>query len=356
MAGGSVRYENVTKRYATADALVDFDLDISAGEFMVFLGPSGSGKTTALNVLAGFAEATSGDILIDGKSVSRLPPEERNLGMVFQSYSLFPHMTVFDNIAFPLKLRNFAKADITRKVEQYLDMVRLSDLAGRMPKELSGGQRQRVAFARAVVFEPPVLLMDEPLGALDLKLRQAMQIEMKRYHQQLGCTVVFVTHDQGEALALSDRVAVMGNGRIVQVDTPDRIYDQPTSRYVAEFIGRTNILKLERLGGGAYRIVDLDQTFPAKDRQVSGSGDATALSLRPERLRRSTAAGTGEIRIPACVEETLFLGDIVQYSVLTPTGLRLLFEEHRSTNHAVLSRGEPIVLEFDSRDALPLSD
>lgn len=355
MHGGSVEFRNVTKSYATADALVDFDLKIAAGEFMVFLGPSGSGKTTALNVLAGFTETTSGDILVDGKSVSGLPPEDRNVGMVFQSYSLFPHMNVFENVAFPLKLRKVAKAEIARKVEFYLDMVRLSDLAGRMPKELSGGQRQRVAFARAVVFEPPVLLMDEPLGALDLKLRQAMQLEIKQYHQQLGCTVVFVTHDQGEALSLSDRVAVMGDGRIVQVDTPDRIYDRPINRYVAEFIGRTNILTLEA-HGDTSRIVELDQSIPAALARTDDGHRATAFSIRPERLRRSRGDDAGGIAFSVRIDETLFLGDIVQYSASTPSGTRLMFEEHRSTDNPILGRGETATLAFQQADVLPLAD
>ncbi|MEY8838423.1 ABC transporter ATP-binding protein, partial [Cribrihabitans sp. XS_ASV171] len=217
MAGGEISFRKVCKRYGAVEALADFSLEIGAGEFMTFLGPSGSGKSTALNALAGFSDVTEGDILIDGKSVLDLPPEKRNVGMVFQGYSLFPHMTVAENVAFPLKLRRHGRAEIARKVEEVLGMVQLGDLAGRMPSELSGGQRQRVAFARAVVFEPPVLLMDEPLGALDLKLRQSMQVEIKKYHAQLGCTIVFVTHDQGEALALSDRIAVLSDGRIAQV-------------------------------------------------------------------------------------------------------------------------------------------
>jgi putative spermidine/putrescine transport system ATP-binding protein len=351
MSGESVDFRNLSKRYGPVDALVDFDLDISAGEFMTLLGPSGSGKTTALNILAGFIDTSSGDVLIGGRSVRDLPPEKRNVGMVFQSYSLFPHMTVFDNVAFPLKLRGVSKPEIVRRVERYLGMVRMSDLAGRMPKELSGGQRQRVAFARAVVFEPPVLLMDEPLGALDLKLRQAMQLEIKQYHQQLGCTIVFVTHDQGEALALSDRIAVMGGGRIAQVDTPERIYDEPASRYVAEFIGRTNILTFESRGGPSFYIPEVGQEIRIPE--ASGSQSHSA-SLRPEKLRRVAAAEAGSVTVQARVEETLFLGDIVHYSVSTSTGGRLVFEEHRSNSDPVLKRGNDILLRFNPDDARSL--
>lgn len=351
MSGGSVTFQNLTKRYGATDALVDFDLEIGAGEFVTFLGPSGSGKTTALNILAGFTHATSGEVLVSGKSVLSLPPERRNVGMVFQSYSLFPHLSVFDNIAFPLKLRKVPKAEITSKVERYLDMIQLADYGGRMPKELSGGQRQRVAFARAVVFEPPVLLMDEPLGALDLKLRQTMQLEIKQYHQQIGCTVIFVTHDQGEALALSDRIAVMGKGQIVQVDTPDRIYDRPNSRYVAEFIGRTNILHLVRDASGAVEITELGLKL-----QPGSYPDAGTISIRPEKVRRSSEANLPNIRFKATVIETLFLGDIVQYSVSTENGSRLVFEEHRSNNNPITNRGSVVTVGFDLEDALPLID
>ena len=202
MSVAGLNFRQITKRYGSVVALDQFSLDVAPGEFMTFLGPSGSGKTTALNILAGFAAATEGDVLIGDRSVVDLPPEKRNVGMVFQSYSLFPHLTVFENVAFPLRLRGASRDTIANKVGAVLDMVRLADFGGRMPNELSGGQRQRVAFARAVVFDPPVLLMDEPLGALDLKLREQMQLEIKRFHAEIGCTIIFVTHDQGETLPM----------------------------------------------------------------------------------------------------------------------------------------------------------
>lgn len=344
MAGGEIAFRNVSKRYGPVEALADFSLDVGSGEFMTFLGPSGSGKSTALNALAGFSDVTEGDILIDGKSVRDLPPEKRNVGMVFQGYSLFPHMTVAENVAFPLKLRRYGKPEIKRKVEEALGMVQLDTLAGRMPSELSGGQRQRVAFARAVVFEPPVLLMDEPLGALDLKLRQSMQIEIKKYHAQLGCTIVFVTHDQGEALALSDRIAVLSDGRIAQVDTASRIYDFPKTRYVAEFIGRTNILTLARDAQGQVQIA-----IPEEGR------GAEVVSLRPEKLVRIEKARPDMISSPATVDDVLFLGDLVHYTATLPGGISVKFQEHRGPGADLLRPSQPVRLGFLAEDALPVS-
>ncbi|MCP5368322.1 MAG: ABC transporter ATP-binding protein [Hyphomicrobiales bacterium] len=356
-AGAAVSFRGVTKSYGPVHALADFNLEIEPGEFITLLGPSGSGKTTALNVLAGFTEATAGDVQIGGRSILALPPERRNVGMVFQSYSLFPHMNVFENVAFPLRLRKVRSEEVRRRVEDCLRMVQLSDYAGRMPKELSGGQRQRVAFARAVVFEPPVLLMDEPLGALDLKLREAMQLEIKRYHGQLGCTIVFVTHDQGEALALSDRIAVMGDGRITQVDSPDRIYDAPNSRYVAEFIGRTNLLDFERAGPGRVRFpaLDVEADLPA-DGAGAWNGGCRCASLRPEKLLRLARPAPGTAVFEATVEEFLFLGDIVHYSMRTPTGALLLLQEHRGPDTPAMRRNDRIRLGFSLADARPVAD
>ncbi|GAB5470862.1 MAG: ABC transporter ATP-binding protein [Rhodospirillales bacterium] len=354
MAGAAVSFRGVSKRYGAVDALADFNLEVDPGAFMTFLGPSGSGKTTALNVLAGFVDPTAGDILIDGKSILKLPPERRQLGMVFQSYTLFPHMNVFENVAFPLRLRRWPKAEIASKVAASLEMVRLSGLQDRMPKELSGGQRQRVAFARAVVFEPPVLLMDEPLGALDLKLREAMQLEIKRYHAQLGCTIIFVTHDQGEALALSDRVAVMGEGRIAQVDSPERIYDAPKSRYVAEFIGKTNILTLGAAGAERVTLVEMGRDL-LRGALGGEEPNAAYLSLRPEKIHRVEGETEDSLAFEAKVSELLFLGDIVQYEVTLAGGHSLIFQEHRGPQTPVLKRGDKVRLGFQLSDALALA-
>lgn len=354
--GASVTFEKVSKSYGSVHALADFDLTIEPGEFVTLLGPSGSGKTTALNVLAEFVEETSGDVRIGGRSLLGLPPESRNVGMVFQNYSLFPHMNVYENVAFPLRLRKMSRAEVARRVEETLAMVQLSDYGNRMPKELSGGQRQRIAFARAVVFEPPVLLMDEPLGALDLKLREAMQLEIKRYHSQLGCTIVFVTHDQGEALALSDRVAIMGEGRIAQIDTPDRIYDEPNSKYVADFIGSTNLFGFKRDGLTRLRFPDLGTGIDLPETDHDWGMNCTSVSLRPEKLRRKAKVDDHAVTFNAIIEEYLFLGNIIQYSVQTESGRSLMFQEHRGPNVPILARGEVLTLTFSILDARPVID
>ena len=352
-SGAGIVFDGLTKRYGATAALDDFSLEIHAGEFMTLLGPSGSGKTTALNALAGFVPPDSGRILVGQQSILELPPEQRQLGMVFQSYTLFPHMNVYDNVAFPLRLRKTPASETKRKVEEVLGMVQLSDLAGRMPRELSGGQQQRVAFARAVVFEPPVLLMDEPLSALDLKLRQAMQLEIRQYHAALGCTIIFVTHDQEEALVLSDRVAVMNNGRICQVDTPDRIYDHPNSRYVAEFIGKTNIFQIETGTNGQAHVRETGSAVPAI---AAGSTDARWLSVRPEKISRTQGHTDDAVAFSGTVCEVLFLGNLIQYGVRTPGGTVVLVQEHRASNAAPPAMHDQIDLQFRFSDALAVRD
>ncbi|TMV08318.1 ABC transporter ATP-binding protein [Arenibacterium halophilum] len=352
MSVAGLNFRHITKRYGPVVALDRFSLDVAPGEFMTFLGPSGSGKTTALNILAGFTSATEGDVLIGDRSVVDLPPEKRNVGMVFQSYSLFPHLTVFENVAFPLRLRGASADTIKQKVGSVLDMVKLADFGGRMPNELSGGQRQRVAFARAVVFDPPVLLMDEPLGALDLKLREQMQLEIKRFHAEIGCTIIFVTHDQGEALTLSDRVAVMRDGRIAQVGSPQDIYDRPESQYVAEFIGRTNLFQLRRGQGGTWDIPDLAAA-------VSGIAEANlsqaALSVRPEKIRPVPAgAQADQIAFDAKISDVVFQGDHVQYEAVAQGGKTLIFQDHRGPGSELLPKGLAVRLGFSASDAVPV--
>ncbi|MEO8559150.1 MAG: ABC transporter ATP-binding protein [Rhodospirillales bacterium] len=240
MAG--VKLQNIEKRYGEFVAVRGVSLDIKAGEFVTFLGASGSGKTTCLRMIAGFVRPDGGKVLIDDEDVTHVPPHKRNTGMVFQQYALFPHMTVAQNVAFGLKVRRLPRAEVTRRTGEALALVRLEQFADRYPTQLSGGQKQRVALARAVVIGPRVLLLDEPLAALDLKLREELQGEIKRVQQTLGITTVFVTHDQGEALSMSDRVVVMRDGGILQVDSPARLYRHPNCRYVANFVGRTNLL------------------------------------------------------------------------------------------------------------------
>jgi putative spermidine/putrescine transport system ATP-binding protein len=335
-------------------ALSDFTLDIAHGEFLTLLGPSGSGKTTALNILAGFTDPTEGELLVDGRDVLSMPPERRNVGMVFQSYSLFPHMDVFENVAFPLRLRKVNRAEVRSRVAAVLEMVQLSGYERRRPAELSGGQRQRVAFARAVVFEPAVLLMDEPLGALDQKLREAMQAEIKRYHRQLGCTIVFVTHDQGEALTLSDRIAVMGQARIAQVGTPQQVYDQPATRYVAQFIGKTNTFDLEAAGVRRWRLPQLGLEFTESGLPAPWPAQARSLCLRPERLCRSTSTLTA-LQFSVEVSEVTFLGDHVQYLLRAVQGVEVQMHESRGAYSAPLQRGASLTVSFDPATAVAVT-
>ncbi len=354
--GAAVDFQAVGRSFGKLDVLKDFSLSIGAGEFLTLLGPSGSGKTTALNMIAGFLQPTSGDILIDGKSIASLPPERRNVGMVFQNYSLFPHMSVFDNVAFPLKMRHASASLIKEKVEKALELVHLADYAARMPNQLSGGQRQRVAFARAVVFAPRVLLMDEPLGALDLKLREHMQLEIKRYRDEIGCTMIYVTHDQGEALTLSDRIVVMNNGRIVQIGGPEEIYDKPSNRFSAEFIGENNILTLKPNGrAGHWVIEELRQPFAAQ----AAAAAPQALSIRPEKIARlkvGEASGPDRIAFDATIAEILFFGDVIKYSARLADGALIKFKEHRAAATSVMRIDQGVTLAFAPGDAVLLAD
>ncbi|MCO5159091.1 MAG: ABC transporter ATP-binding protein [Aquamicrobium sp.] len=334
-----VRFQNVTRRFGSVTALDDFSLDIAAGEFITLLGPSGSGKTTALNILAGFDRASAGEVFIGERAVGALPPEKRNVGMVFQSFALFPHMSVFENVAFPLRMRKVPSAEVKVRAEKALEMVQLGGYGARRPAALSGGQRQRVALARAVVAEPPVLLMDESLSALDLKLREDLQEEIRRLHRELGTTVVFVTHDQGEALSLSDRIALMNRGRICQLDAPGALYDRPASRFVADFIGRTNIVPVD--GGHAGAI------------GLAGVGaEVVALSLRPEKLRRT--AGTDAPGFEATVQDIAFRGSTMELRLRAASGLTLRMSEPRAGALAPPALGETIRIGFAPEDATPL--
>jgi putative spermidine/putrescine transport system ATP-binding protein len=337
-----VKFEKVSRHFGDVVALDGFELEIAAGEFVTLLGPSGSGKTTALNILAGFDRATSGEVFIGDRPVGALPPEKRNVGMVFQSFALFPHMSVFDNVAFPLRMRKVAGREIAGRVARALEMVRLGGYGDRRPSALSGGQRQRVALARAVVAEPPVLLMDESLSALDLKLREDLQEEIRRLHRQLGTTVVFVTHDQGEALTLSDRIALMNRGRICQFDTPTALYDRPVSRFVADFVGRTNIVPVDAAGHATALGLSLD------------AASVRAVSLRPEKLRR--ALHPGDLSFAAVVEDVAFHGATVESRLRSPTGFVLRMSETRSGPLPPPSPGETTRVGFAAGDAVALYD
>ncbi len=276
-----IRVGGVTKTYGHFHALDDVDLDVRSGEFLTLLGPSGSGKTTLLMVLAGFSRPDSGSVLFGDREVVRLAPHKRDVGMVFQSYALFPHMDVARNIGFPLRLRGMARAEIDERVERALETVKLGGYGKRRIEQLSGGQRQRVALARAIVFEPRILLMDEPLSALDKQLREHMQVELRQLHDKLGMTTVYVTHDQREALTMSDRIAVIDKGRIMQLDAPRRIYERPACRFVAEFIGESAFLTVHVAGG----VATLDGVPLELDQGLAPDDGDTLLMLRPEKLR-----------------------------------------------------------------------
>jgi len=319
--GAAVRLAGLWKVYGHVVAVRDVNLAIAPGEFVTILGPSGSGKTTTLMAIAGFARATRGEIYIDDRPVAGLPPQKRDLGVVFQNYALFPHMTVAENITFPLHMRRLPRDDISRRLAHALEMVRLSGYDARFPRQLSGGQQQRVALARAVVFEPRVLLMDEPLGALDKKLRERMQLELKHIHDRLGTTVIYVTHDQAEALTMSDRIAVMRDGSIVQVGTPADLYEEPVDAFVADFIGECNFLRGTVAAAHDDGLVELvhvsGRPFRAARRGVIGPGTRTLASVRPEHLAVVTG---GELdprlnRWAGRIAEVIYVGDATKYRV-----------------------------------------
>ncbi|WP_024356046.1 ABC transporter ATP-binding protein [Leucobacter chironomi] len=317
-----ISLSQVTKRYGESTVVDEIDLVIEPGEFMTFLGPSGSGKTTTLNMIAGFTSVTEGHLHIYGKPVAKLPPHKRDIGMVFQNYALFPHKTVAENIAYPLQRRKIGKEQQKQMVADALGMVRMGDYGDRYPSELSGGQQQRVALARALVYEPRVLLMDEPLGALDKKLREWLQGEIKRIHREVGSTFVYVTHDQEEALSMSDRIAVFNNGRIEQVGTSEDLYEAPQTLFVGRFLGESTVL----LGKGV-RDGDRRTAIEVAGHRVVADGQSThedlAILIRPENLRLETAgtpAGEHENSIPVTITDVTYLGASRRYTVRLPDG------------------------------------
>jgi mannopine transport system ATP-binding protein len=325
MKGAAVTVRDVTKAYGAVVAISGVSLDVRAGEFLSLLGPSGSGKTTLLTMIAGFETPNAGTIHLGQRDITHVPPNHREIGMVFQRYALFPHMSVAQNIGFPLRMRRRSKAEIAQKVKAALELVQLEGFGGRMPHQLSGGQQQRVALARALIFEPPVLLMDEPLGALDKKLREQMQIEIKRIQQRLGVTVIYVTHDQEEALTMSDRVAVVSDGEFAQIGTPIELYQQPHTPFVADFIGKMNFLRGEYLGSDDTRtFVRLtDQTKIAGPRSLNGSaallqaGKNVRIAIRPERIALARGGHGGPNAIPGTVEAAIFVGSFQVFLVRT---------------------------------------
>lgn len=310
-----VEFERVQKSYDGETLVVkDLNLSLPKGEFLTMLGPSGSGKTTCLMMLAGFETATHGDIRLKGSSINDIPPHKRGIGMVFQNYALFPHMTIAENLSFPLEVRKMGKSERETKVKRALDMVEMGDFGGRRPAQLSGGQQQRVALARALVFEPELVLMDEPLGALDKQLREKMQFEITRLAHELGITTVYVTHDQTEALTMSDRVAVFDDGRIQQLAPPDELYEAPQNSFVAQFIGENNTLTgvVTKIKGDTCIVrLDSGEEIDAKPVNVANEGDRTTVSIRPERVETNKERLSPDAHtLKAEVLEFIYMGDI----------------------------------------------
>jgi putative spermidine/putrescine transport system ATP-binding protein/mannopine transport system ATP-binding protein len=314
--GKPLSVTRLRKTYGGVTAVDEVSMEIAAGEFVTFLGASGSGKTTTLMMIAGFCEPDSGSIVVGGRDVTRLAPQKRGLGFVFQQYLLFPHMTVWENVAFPLQLRGVPKAELRQRVGETLEMAGLSAMARRRPRELSGGQQQRVALCRALVYRPPVILMDEPLGALDKKLRDQLQTEIKRIQQELGLTVIYVTHDQEEALVLSDRIAVMRDGRIDQFDTPQELFERPRTPFVADFLGAANFLPghlEERPDGDAHILVRLDTGGLLRARpQAAADGSGVRAAVQPGRL---ALCPPGDGFCTGTVETVTYVGTLVRVTV-----------------------------------------
>lgn len=357
LRSGHLGIDDMRKRFGAVDAVAGVSLAVSAGEFVTILGPSGSGKTTLLKLIAGFELADAGRILIDDADVTDLDPAKRNIGMVFQNYALFPHMTVERNVGYPLAMRGLPKAEIAARVAEALAMVALNDFAGRLPKQLSGGQQQRVALARAIVFRPRLLLLDEPFGALDRKLREQMQLEVRRLQRQLGLTTIFITHDQEEALVMSDRIAVMDKGRIQQVGVPHDIYESPANPFIADFIGESNILAGVVEAGGHNVRLRLDNgsvlEVSGRDDLAATAGQRARIMIRPERfvdLGVSTGR-TAANRLEGEVVETVFIGVSDKYTVRTPGGLDLLVRLSSGPSNRRYTLGERILVGFEIGDA-----
>ncbi|MXU65659.1 ABC transporter ATP-binding protein [Oceanomicrobium pacificus] len=350
-----VAFDRVQKSYDGETLVVkDLNLRIGKGEFLTMLGPSGSGKTTCLMMLAGFETATHGDILLDGKPINNIPPHKRGIGMVFQNYALFPHMTVGENLAFPLEVRGLGKSEREEKVMGALDMVQMGEFAGRRPAQLSGGQQQRIALARALVFEPELVLMDEPLGALDKQLREHMQFEIKHLHERLGVTVVYVTHDQSEALTMSDRVAVFDDGRIQQLAPPDVLYEQPENAFVAQFIGENNKLNGTVTARADSTVtVDLPNglTVDALAVNCGDVGAATTLSLRPERVFLDQSAPN---RTTGHVQELIYLGDHIRCRMSVAGNDEFVVKVPNAAGHRHLKVGETTDVSWHTEDCRAL--
>jgi spermidine/putrescine transport system ATP-binding protein len=352
MAGGRIDLVALTKRF-TEVAVDEIDLQVASGEFFSLLGPSGCGKTTTLRLIAGFEQPTSGQILLDGADVSGVPPHRRNVNTVFQSYALFPFLNVFDNVAFGLRNRKLAGPEIATRVGSALELVRLSSFGSRRPGQLSGGQQQRVALARALVLQPSVLLLDEPLGALDAKLRRSLKVELKALQEQVGITFLYVTHDQEEALTMSDRLAVMRDGKIVQIGTPSEVYEEPADTYVADFLGVSNLMEVDIVerGPGARCQARLGESVLTVEHGGQDAPDRSHAVIRPERVKIEEFGSPGPNRVPAMVERLVYLGSATQVFLRLAAGTDLQVVLQNDGTPAGFGQGTP-VHAFLAPDAL----
>ena len=352
-----VRFEKIDKSYDGKELVVkNLNLDIAEGEFLTLLGPSGSGKTTTLMMLAGFENPTSGEIYLDKKPISSITPHKRGIGMVFQNYALFPHMTVYENLAFPLRVRKIQNDEIDNKINKALDMVSLTNFEDRMPNQLSGGQQQRVAVARALVFEPKLVLMDEPLGALDKNLRESMQYELKHIHETLGVTIVYVTHDQGEALTMSNRIAVFNDGHIQQLSSPNELYERPTNSFVARFIGENNIINGTIIESDSRQCkvkTNNGELIHANPVISYNIGDATSMSLRPERVVINPSEEIPN-KFKAKIEEVIYHGDHTRLRVSLLDQSDFILKVPNASNTFSFENGSEVLLGWDSQDCRAL--
>ena len=354
-----VAFEHVQKSYDGQSLVVkDLNLEIGKGEFLTMLGPSGSGKTTCLMMLAGFEQATHGEIRLDGQNINDVPPHKRGIGMVFQNYALFPHMTVGENLSFPLEVRGMGKGEREARVKRALDMVQMAAFINRRPAQLSGGQQQRIALARALVFDPKLVLMDEPLGALDKQLREHMQFEIKELHERLGITVVYVTHDQGEALTMSDRIAVFNDGRIQQLATPSALYEQPENSFVAGFIGENNALPgvIEQLEGSKVLVrLHNGEAINATAVNVRETGQDTTVSIRPERIEfKPEMMPAGAHTVEAVVLDVVYMGDVLRTRLRVAGSEDFVMKCRNTLNQTRLKPGEKIRIGWHPQDARAL--
>lgn len=349
-----LKLDSLRKQYFTAVAVDTVSLEVEKGEFVSLLGPSGCGKTTTLQMIAGFIKPTGGTIFLDDLDLGKVRANKRGLGVVFQSYALFPHMTVTENVAFGLEMRGVPDAERSRRVANILELMHLGPMKGRLPSQLSGGQRQRVALARALVIEPPILLLDEPLSNLDAKLREDMQIELRRVQRSLGTTTIMVTHDQAEAMALSDRIALMNHGRIEQVGPPHEVYEKPDTAFVSTFLGKTNMLHghIHRTLSGARVLIVNDVSLPLKDFPTEQDHDLS-ISLRPEKIWLRDGTGAKEAVMNAKVQMRIFCGDHWVYELDSPIG-RLMVR--RQNDGSVCEEGQAVSIGWSPEDMKIVGD